>query len=41
MFYADIALSKGQDSILIEKAVHELKTVSEKVRLLGAYYEIN
>jgi len=41
MFYTDIALTIGQDSILIEKAVHELKTVSEKVRLLGAYYEIN
>lgn len=41
MFYADIALSKGQDAALVEKAVSELKAVSEKVRLLGTYYEIN
>ena len=41
MFYADIALSMGQDSRLIDTAVEELKAVSEKVRVLGKYYEIN
>ena len=41
MFYTDIALTIGQDSRLIDTAVEELKAVSEKVRVLGKYYEIN
>ncbi len=41
MFYADLALENGQDGVLIDKAVSDLKNVAEDVRLLGKYYEIN
>lgn len=41
MFYADLALENGQDGLLIDKAVNDLKNAAEDVRLLGKYYEIN